>query len=288
MDDIFGIILGLALGFILIVALLYLFVYVIIPGGIIYFLGRQFYSQINTYKLVAKTKAVLALTGLLSLITAAVFVQVNAIHPIVIAPASASLFLATSCIIMAFWAYSKKRPYIDELNKLHRRQVTQEHEQEEVAHKISYLKDRNKNFKEMHGIKLQEQEKLNGIMRELCVDDPRTYMIKKREWEDELKHASNKILSSQERQLIASLRQTHSNQERQNREGAIKLSLLKLEKIGRVIGKPQRQAIDNENKLRTLENRRSGILQNLQSIRTEIKAKQNGYDQFIRSGIVLN
>jgi ABC-type transport system involved in multi-copper enzyme maturation permease subunit len=288
MDDFGGLILGLVFGVLLIVALIHLFVYVVIPGAILYFFGRQFYRQINSYKLVNKTKTVLVLIGLLSLITSAVFVIVNEIPAIVIAPVSAVLFLTTSVTTLALWAYLKKRPYIETLASLYRRQLTQECERKIIAHKLEHLKNKNKTFKEEHGVILQEHKKLEGFMQELCGNDTRTYTIKKREWENQYKSVNNEVLALQGKKLAFTLRRANNNTEHEKIENSIKLTLLKLETIRRTIGKPLSEITDNELKIRNFEKSHNATQTELQNTTAEILAKKRAFNSFTSAGIVLD
>ncbi len=288
MDKLAEFIIAVMIAILIIIAMIYVLVYAVAPALIFYFLGRQFYRQIQKSVLGIGAKMTLVGIGVVSILMAIAIVNEAGIGALMIAPLSPLIFLLLAIPTIAIWMYNKKKHFIDEGYRLEseksetERQIKANNRAiEQVQNKIGEIKTR---FNET----LRRKENLEDDIRELCKTDPRTYTILKREWEATYTRMTDKALDEQKREYISTLKRGGGNNTVKKTEYAIRLCLIRAEEIKRVTLKPLTIVKTETEKLQEIERRRIQLNERMNNITEQINRNESAYKAFLNTKIVLD
>ena len=288
MDDLIEVLFGIFIAIMVIVALIYVFVYVVLPAAICYLLGKQFYNQLKSYELVGKTKAALAAIGAASIVIALAIVSSYGYEGIAVVPISVLLFLVASIAMLSIWAYTKKKEFIGVRESLGAQQTDLEVKGRETSQTLQRIKRINEKIENKYGNMIREKGKIEDYIRELCSVDARTYTIKKREWETLFKNKDDRTLDRLQKELTAVLKKVNNSSHYEKIENSLKLCLVKLEGINRLTEKPTQDMAANSAKIAKLIRAEAAIKQESERVKSEIGRNEAAYAAFNSSRIVLD
>lgn len=288
MDDLGEFLVGLIVAVLVIVALIYLFVYVVLPVALCYYLGKQFYAQMKRCELGRQAKITLGIIGGASILLAAALVNDSGIHGFFIAPLSGLIFLVTAVLTLAIWVYAKKKRFLNVRYDLQIEKSDIETQMRTCRNGINRLQKRNEALKTKFNQTIQEQERLEKYTAELCETDPRTYTILKREWTENYSKMADKEIEEQEKKLASRLKKSNRGEASRKTEDAIRLCLIKIEGIKRMTGQPLQTITANTEKIQALEQERTDLQQNIAKVTEKINRNESAYQAFLNSRIVLD
>ena len=287
MDELGEFLAGLIIAVLVIIAMIYVFVYVVLPAAICYYLGKHFYDQMKKCELGNRAKITFGLIGGLSLLIAATMVSSSGIHDFFIIPISGLLFLVISVPVLAIWMYTKKKRFLDVRYDLQSEKADIERQMRSNKNGIDRLQTKNNALKTKFQQIIQEKERLEKYTAELCESDPRTYTILKREWAESYSKMADKETEAQEREYKNKLKQANRTETGIRTEYAIRLCLLQTEGIKRITGQPLQTIAANAEKMQGMEQERADLNNKLTKVTDEISRNESGYQAFINSRIVL-
>jgi len=288
MDDLVEGLFGLFIGIAIAVALIMVIVYVVLPCAIIYFLGRTFYRQINTYRIVEKTQWVLMLIGLTSIGISTAIVAGAGINNLLIIPVSLFLFIALSVLTLGLWAFSKRAEFIKTRHLLQIERFRTEQKLKTTRKRLEHLNQHIEELKNEHGELIHHGEKLNGYLKELCMIDAQTYTIKIREWKEEVERMSVEEMAGLKKRLVSELKRHEDIDHYTTVENSIKLCLIKQREIESMSNSPVNALKRAEAEIEALQRE----LRFLERVRANIESKhqenERAYKRLLSSGIVLD
>ncbi|MBE0427244.1 MAG: hypothetical protein IBX72_11455 [Nitrospirae bacterium] len=288
MDDLAKFIIGITAAVFVIMALIFVILYVVLPIALCYYLGKQFYTQVKRCELGRNAKITLGIIGGASILLAAAIVNDSGIHGFFIAPLSGLIFLVIAVLTLAIWIYTKKKRFLDVRYDLKSEKFDIETQMRIHRKGIERLQKKNETLKSKFDETIQEQDRLERYTSELCETDTRTYTILKREWTDHHSKMADKDIDAQEKELASILKKRNKRDTSSETEDAIKLCLFKIEGIKRMTGQPLQKIAANTEKLRIMERERTDLEQKIAKVTEQINRNESAYEAFLNSRIVLD
>lgn len=288
MDELGEFIGGILIAVLLIVAAIYIFVYIVLPVAVCYYLGKQFYSQVKGCELRSRALATLAGIGFASIAVATSIVYSNGYEGIVVVPVSIVLFLIASTVTLSLWVSSKKKKFTDVLQSLNTKQSGLDARSRQIAQLLERLRKDTESIQSMYGERMREKAKLEGYLRELCESDARTYSIKRREWITLFKGKSDRDLDRLEQELSVTLRRANNGTSQGKVENSIKLCIVKIEFMNRELSKPDERLAANSAKMQELTRQAAATREENERVGAEIQRSEAAYAAFTSARIVLD
>jgi hypothetical protein len=288
MDELGEFIGGLIIAVLVIIALIYVFVCVVLPAALCYYLGKQFYNQMKKCELGSKAKLTLGIIGGVSILIAAALVSNTGINGFVIAPLSGLIFLLIAVPVLAIWVYSKKKRFLDVRYGLQSDKSDLEAQMRAKKNGIDRFQRKNDALKTKFEQTIQGKERFEKYTAELCEADPRTYTILKREWTESYSKMTDKEIEEQEKEYKRRLKQGNRTETSKKTEYAIRLCLLQIEGIKRITGRPLQTIAANAEKIQGMERERAELNKKLTKVTEEISRNESAYQAFLNSRIVLD
>lgn len=286
MDDfgeviVFLVIAGLILyGIIMLIILLIPF---IISGGLIYFEGKKFRSQMGKYQLSSTSKLTLAAIGAASLCLSAILALWGHYPGYMIIPFSVIGFLTLSIVTLGLWAAIKLYPlqtYIEEMkrerNKLNR-------ELTRIGRELSAKNRLKGKLANTFASELEKRERIEGQLRDFCMssDHPRVFISLKERIEREARELSVEEIRS----LLAALHNPHKPKERRE---AVELCVLELEKLGKENHNIHQRVDECVCKIERIGQEKEAKERTISDLNEVIREKENALQLYKSQKIVLN
>lgn len=260
----------------------------ILYGAAIYYSIRHLRLQLTRrYRLTSTSAMALVVISLGSLLLAMLLFYAYAGIPwfaalILVAP----LILGEAILTLELWALSKRLPYRREILwqrreiRWHQARLAElERMREALSRRIQGLEDR-------YGRPFQEQAELEEIVRGLCRGDAENLALKRRQWEKEFQHLSDRELRRQKREALAKVKARERLEERV--PSAIRASLLRLEELERLVGEKAEALGRHQRALERKAREEQELHQKLVEAQQELARLESGYRAFRASRIVLD
>lgn len=288
MDELGEFIAGILIAFLIIIAMIYIFVYIVIPVAVCYYLGKEFYNQMKKCKLGGQAKLTLGIIGGLSILIAALLVRDAGINGFVIAPLSVLIFLLIAVPVIAIWIYTKKKRFLDVRHDLQSQEADLEIKIIVNEHNIELLQNENNSLKSEIELTIKNEEQLEKYVAELCETAPRAYTILKREWTEGYSKMEDKEIEEQSIEYKNNLNQINRTETIKKTEYAIRFCLIQIERIKRINRQPLQAIASNTEKIQALEQEVTVLKEKIARVTEQINRNENAYQSFLDSRVVLD
>jgi hypothetical protein len=288
MDDLAGALIGILFAVMLIVAAIYILIYLVVPAAICFFIGRTFYRQIKNYQLGKKSKTALGLVGAASILISTVVILGEGCPGLLIAPLSGILFILMAIPTLGLWAYSKRKFFYDLRESLRQEQSRIEADGRKATTKTDQAKNKINRIKQDYEDLLREKDRLEGIVTELCGSDAQTYSLLRREWERQFTGLSKMELERHQKELGEALKRLEKSRTHEKTEKMIRHCLATMEVIGRIIGRPLQEMAEAKTLLDELERAGQRLSRETARVAEQIRKNDGKLANFNRSRVVLD
>ncbi len=288
MDDLGGFIFSIVLGVLIVIALIWLFVYVVIPIAIFCLLGRQFYRQVNRYKLTKKSGGSLVIVGLAAILVSAIIVSSLELHSLLIPVFSGLFFLIGAISTLAVWGYSKRQHFLFEIEQLDASKTSLEKELQRNSQECESLTNHNRRIQTQCQGAVEEKEKMEEYIRELCIHDPQTLTVKKREWEEFIDPMTAMEMEKTRDRLISELNNGQQLPHFERINILLKIAVIRLKENNRILAEPMKVYCLNLQRIQTLQAGKDSLLGRIRMVSGQLDGQKRAYQTFNASRIVLD